>query len=633
MAGLASAFRPITITRASAFLMACIMLAGCQGGGGHAVAPLTTVGLPRGVTVAGGNISTPVSTTRGGALAVPLAGTITWGAGAIRGAGVLSARRVHIASPPPTIGGLPISRVGDGILVETKDATIAAPLTVTFPAAVAARSGAIVAVHLDDSGRWSLLPHATTRPGGGISVSTATFSIVTWAESKIFKPVGDFLANKVAGRTQPSVCAAAPTWVSVVGNPTGSTHSCVRTGNALADGTQIAELEIKSNRGTYQWVQLPSTLNREYVYVEDQPDIARALIDATFHDPSTILLAPGKRVTIGYRQPATPTQLRFHTYVDNRTAGLSLLRLALDAIVDTGVDSTGGWLAVLKCSKALDIDPTNLNNPVALHWPNLILAATRCIYNTATDFADHPKRAAEVAGELLGSNANPDDLTAVTTDLFKIGKYAKLIGTALNLGTYIVKEVSLITDALSAGIGITGSTDITLTLNARTTPRSSGAPLTRDAILSAPVPSVCGHPAGRLTNGELLGIPQDEGSVGLGDATYGGHHNTYIAIGDLDGDGIPEGVAIVNCSTGGNGVLSEAYAWRSGPTLIGRVPFDAQKLSATGTMAGVSSVAIDNEVLEVGGFAYKANDSHGGPSIVITRRYRLTSSGIFVATS
>ena len=172
-------------------------------------------------------------------------------------------------------------------------------------------------------------------------------------------------------------------------------------------------------------------------------------------------------MTIGYRQPTTPAQLRFHTYVDNRTAGLSLLHLALDAIVDKGVDSTGGWVAVLKCAKTLDIDLTNLNNPVALHWPNLILTGTNCIYDTAKDFADHPKRAAEVAGELLGTNVNPDDLTAVTTDLFKIGKYAKLIGQALNLGTYIVKEVSFITDTLSAGIGVAGSTDITLTLNAR----------------------------------------------------------------------------------------------------------------------------------------------------------------------
>ncbi len=326
---------------------------------------------------------------------------------------------------------------------------------------------------------------------GGLTVSTAQFSLVSWAVSKLFKPVGDFLAAKVAGRTQQSRCDTAPAWASVDSNPSGSTHSCVRMGKALADGTPIAELEIKSNRGTYQWVQLPSTLRREYVWVENQPDLVRSSIRKLFGDPATILLAPGARMTIGYRQPASPTQLAFHTYVDDRSAALSMLRLMLEAVVDNGVDTIGGWLAVLTCSKTLDIDPTNLDNPLAVKWPNVFLAGTTCIYKTARDFADHPERAAEVAGELLGSGVDGSAVTSETQRLFKVGKFAKVIGEVLNLGTYVVKELTFITDALSAGIGATNATDVTLTLAA-----DNGQPSTLDGSLTEALRAIDGEVPG-----------------------------------------------------------------------------------------------------------------------------------------
>jgi hypothetical protein len=496
--------RPPGSVCAAVLVAVATLLTGCDGRSPR-VAPknLPPSSLPQGVSPLGAFVTASVTSSREGHLTVPGIGTLAWSRAAFQGDGILVAQPVRVEHPPSTIDGVPIGSLGKGLLVTTKNATIAAPLTVTFPDAVAPRGGAVIAVHRDDSGHWSLLPNATTPAGGGIAVSTATFSIVTWAESKIFKPIGDFLADKVEGRTQPSVCAAAPVWASVDGNPSGSTHSCVRTGTPLADGTQIAELEIKSNRGTYQWVQLPSTLTREYVWVEDENDFVRSLVDATFHQSSTILLAPGKRLTIGYREPATPTQLRFHTYVDDRTAGLSLLHLALDAVVGKGVDSIGGWLAVLKCSKTLDIDPTNLNNPVALHWPDLALTGTRCIYDTARDFAAHPARAAEVAGELLGSDVNPDTLTSATTDLFKLGRFAALIGRALNLGTYIAKEVSFITDALDAGTGASNATDVTLTLDAsRVAISSIDASLTRALrAVDTEVPQLRGLVAGTPEGG------------------------------------------------------------------------------------------------------------------------------------
>lgn len=166
-------------------------------------------------------------------------------------------------------------------------------------------------------------------------------------------------------------------------------------------------------------------------------------------------------MTVGYRQPASPTQLAFHTYFDNRTALLSLGRALLDAATDQTVDQVW-WVVVLKCFDSIDIDLTNLNTPTALRWPSIIPAMTTCVLDTAKQLAQHPERAAELAGEVLGDTANGQQLTDLTQRYFKLGKLAGTLSLIVKLSSYIGLEVAAITDALVAGIGASNASDVTL---------------------------------------------------------------------------------------------------------------------------------------------------------------------------
>jgi hypothetical protein len=80
-------------------------------------------------------------------------------------------------------------------------------------------------------------------------------------------------------------------------------------------------------------------------------------------------------------------------------------------------------------------------------------------------------------------------------------------------------------------------------------PKLSGKGLQR--LYAAPVPSVCGHPAGSLEEGSLPGLPENEGFVTLRAKTDSDNVGDAVAIGDLTGDGVDETVAVVECSRGG----------------------------------------------------------------------------------
>ena len=404
-------------------------------------------------------------------------------AGSLSGGAEVAVAPVRPPSPPGSIEDVPVGPVADGVEVHVRSGQLLGPLTVRFPAAKAAPDESVVAVHRADDGTWSLL--GATIDGGDLVVSTASFSIVSWTTAKLLKPVGDFMAEKLAGRTDPPDCSGPPSWASVNGSPSGSTHACVRAGKPLADGTPVVELEVKSNRGTYQWVHLPSTLKREYVWIEDQNDYVRAAIRKVFGRGETVLLGPGQRMTIGYRQPVAPTQLALRTYADTAAGVMSAARLSLDAITDDAVSKIGGYVVLLTCFGVLKINLADSNNPVKLVTPDLFVDLTKCVYETVADFAEHPNKAVEAVSDLLGPTADGATLTEGSLGAFKLGKLAALVGKIILLGTYVLKELSFIVDALNSGIGADNAGDVTLTLMAL---RSPPTPTSRPAFVT---PATC----------------------------------------------------------------------------------------------------------------------------------------------
>lgn len=431
----------------------------------------TTSTVPAGLTAAGASVQGTADASGSVAVEVPDVGRVRGVAGALGAGTVLTVTPVEVDSPPAVVDDIALGEVGTGLFVHVESGQILEPLTVTLtdaPAVDPAGEWSVVAAHIGDDGTVTPIP-AEEGPDG-LVVTTSDFSAISWIKAKLVRPIGDFMAAKLAGRTEPSSCDGTPDWASADPSPSGSTHACVRAGAQLADGTQIAELEIKSNRGTYQWVELPAGLPREYVWVEDQNDLSRALVRGLFGRGDTVLLGPGMRMTVGYRQPAEPSQLGFRTSVDTATGLMSIGRLVLDAVTDDDIDKAGGYLAVAVCVGVVDINLTDLDRPVKLQEPKIWTELAPCIVDKMAEFYENPRKAANAAGDLLGSDVNEETLTNLSQQMFKLGKFAKAFAQIVSLGTYILKEFTFITDAVVGELGATNAATVTLTLMAAPPP-------------------------------------------------------------------------------------------------------------------------------------------------------------------
>jgi len=444
-------------------------LSACSGDSSHKAASSTTEGI-------GERVGKPERATadRTGAIDIDIPGVAHFSGGPgtlVKGTAVVAAP-VKVAVPSSAVDEATLSVMGTGVDVEIPFGKLRKPLTVTFPNATAPTGASLVAVHVSDDGRYSLLP-ATEPDTGGLVVVTDRFSIISWAQAQLLKPVGDFFAQKLAGRTDPPQCSDAPQWASVTPSASGSTHACVRAGKPLADGTEIAELEIKSNRGNYQWVELPSNLPREYVWVEEQNDFVRAMIRGVFGRSDAVLLPSGARMTVGYRQPDLPTQLQFRTSVDTAAGVLTVGRLALDAVTDDAMDKTGSYIALLTCFGALHVDLANLDSPAQLQNPDVLTSMFSCVIDTMRDFYKNPSIATSAAGSLLGSETSDVTLTNLSQDLFKFGRFANLIAKVVGLGSYVLKELAFVTDAIVGEFGAPNASIVTFSLNAKAPPPES----------------------------------------------------------------------------------------------------------------------------------------------------------------
>jgi pimeloyl-ACP methyl ester carboxylesterase len=81
---------------------------------------------------------------------------------------------------------------------------------------------------------------------------------------------------------------------------------------------------------------------------------------------------------------------------------------------------------------------------------------------------------------------------------------------------------------------------------------ASRAAATAQELLSAPVPASCRHPAGRLVNGVLPGIPVNHGEMQLAWLNSSPlSESAGTAFGDLNGDGTGDAAAVLYCTAGG----------------------------------------------------------------------------------
>lgn len=110
-----------------------------------------------------------------------------------------------------------------------------------------------------------------------------------------------------------------------------------------------------------------------------------------------------------------------------------------------------------------------------------------------------------------------------------------------------------------------------------TTPTPAAPPLTAEQMRSAPVPSVCGQPAGNLSDG-TLGTP-GAGKGGVSIATYGTDAKpAFLAWQGTDG--AQYAALVVDCDKGGVAWPPHVIFYTTGPAVLGEV--DVAKVVGNG---------------------------------------------------
>jgi hypothetical protein len=89
--------------------------------------------------------------------------------------------------------------------------------------------------------------------------------------------------------------------------------------------------------------------------------------------------------------------------------------------------------------------------------------------------------------------------------------------------------------------------------------------ITIQDLLSAPVPALCQHPAGRLRKGSLPGLGPTDGYLEID--THAGA--TAPVLADLTGDGIRDAAAVIGCSAGGVSWPDSVVFYGPGTKLLG----------------------------------------------------------------
>lgn len=387
---------------------------------------------------------------------------ITAAAGAVAQGGTITAEAADIVDPPTEVDGVDVEIAPSGVRIDLGEVKLGTPLSLQFPADVELDAGEVaVGIHQAEDGSWQLVPDAVIGDST-VTVTTADFSIVSWATTKILKPVANLFARAIGGRSDPSDCGQAPSWATVAPPKSGADHACVR---AKGQPDQ-AELEIKSNRGTFHWIRLPEQPSRQYLWVEDQPDLIRtAISNLAFGGSETaILLAPGKRMTVGYTRPGADTSAAFVSYDDVWSLAASFVYQLVDAAFGlVAPDVT--HLLVAKCAGVLDIPAVVPSGAGAvIQKPTLSEGLATCLVDLVGSLGD-PKKAVNLAVEVLGVDAPAATLGPLSEKLQSIGARASAVGKVLNKGRWVVLGLTSLLDLarqqFDDGVG-----DMTLQLTA-----------------------------------------------------------------------------------------------------------------------------------------------------------------------
>ena len=121
-------------------------------------------------------------------------------------------------------------------------------------------------------------------------------------------------------------------------------------------------------------------------------------------------------------------------------------------------------------------------------------------------------------------------------------------------------------------------------------------PVTWSELLSAPVPRLCGHPAGRLVHGSLPGIPRGRGEVTILPWASAKPTRRNVVFGDLNGDGVTDAAVVVTCDQGGVPWPESVQLYTSGDRRLGGAVLSS---ISHGDRDGVVSMKLSKGLVDV----------------------------------
>ncbi len=356
---------------------------------------------------------------------------------------------------PGTLGDGDI-RAGKGLSIDV-EGEFAGLLTLRLDATPRPNDDAVPAVlHLHDDGTTTILPAAVDPVSGQFIVQAGSFSdfIPSWLNPvNWIAGIIDGIADFLTGRTDPPACGRpAPVWASV--DPPGNTvHTCFQT-NTSDDGTDRAELYLKSNRHTSLIVTRPT--GTAYRWVEGQPEwlqpIAANLTGVNRND--NILLPGGQALSFGFDQPEIAERDVFvEVYTSGATAVLDGILLLLGASGDTILAPV---LAVNNCLlSVVGVDVIGGDTAIDFDWRAAFNGIATCAVDLLTSLTD-PGKALGVVLDLESSGLIPsfpkdavargEAIDAAVASAKRVGTVAKAI---TSLGPALTTLYDRVADNLS----------------------------------------------------------------------------------------------------------------------------------------------------------------------------------------
>jgi len=489
------------------------------------------------VTAAGKSISIDVSKSKALSVRVPDVGTIAGAAGSFRRSGSITITPETATFKPSG----PIRSAGTGVEVTMRGTTLVKPLHVTFKANAGHAGEVPIVAHRADNGTWDYM--TATRRGRSFAVRTSHFSlnVPAWLNvANWLHELGSLIASGVGGRTSPLTCTGAPSWFEYGRGYTDQVHVCAKD-NPAADGTDRAELQIKSNRG--QSLQVPIVGNPDYVWVEDQSDQARALLGTREgYDPTReVILPAGSTMTLGYLQPGTDENFTFDITATSGPALVdTLIRYLLEQLFGLATEGTSLFVPyfIASCSADFNVGPAS---DVQISVPTFTHLLS-CIGNTVADQLDTPEKALPLVQQLGGNTADADMLVSRAEAVSDAAAIIKVIVPVTQLfGSDIDTLASDLTN------GVAGEVTVSLTgkpgANAGTGGGSSTQPTT---------PPTTAQPAPDYHGGFAATVSQYATS---GDSGHKGPGNQYAA-----GPTYPAGTTIpIYCYVNGQAITNSHY--------------------------------------------------------------------------